>query len=113
MISPGLKPAITIWLCILIIIESCSFSAKTTKRLLKQSDGETYDVIVVPGVPFENGRWSRTMKARVYWSKYLYERGLAKNIMYSGSSVYSPYYEAEVMALYAQALGVPKEHILT
>jgi hypothetical protein len=53
------------------------------------------------------------MKARVYWSKYLYERGMAKNIMYSGSSVYSPYYEAEIMALYAQALGIPQKSIFT
>ena len=33
--------------------------------------------------------------------------------MYSGSSVYTPYYEAEVMSLYAQAIGIPKEHIFT
>ena len=53
------------------------------------------------------------MKARVYWSKYLYERGIAKNIMYSGSAVYTPYYEAQIMSLYAQAIGIPKEHIFT
>lgn len=103
-----------IMLCaIAIAIQSCSFSEKTTKRLFKKFGQETYDVIVVPGVPFENGQWSRTMKARVYWSKYLYERGVAKNIMYSGSSVYSPYYEAEIMALYARALGIPGENIFT
>jgi hypothetical protein len=33
--------------------------------------------------------------------------------MYSGGAVYSPYCEAEVMALYAQAIGIPKEHIFT
>ncbi len=53
------------------------------------------------------------MKARVYWSKYLYDKGITKNIMYSGSAVYTPFKEAEVMALYAEALGVPKEHIFT
>jgi uncharacterized SAM-binding protein YcdF (DUF218 family) len=114
MISRRFKVAIIVWLCSFpIIIESCSFTQKTTRRLFRESEGQVYDVIVVPGVPLENGRWSRTMKARVYWSKYLYDRGIAKNIMYSGSSVYSPYYEAEVMALYAQALGIPKENILT
>lgn len=51
------------------------------------------------------------MKGRVYWSKYLFDKGIAKNIMYSGNSVYSPYYEAEVMKLYAIALGIPQEHI--
>ena len=33
--------------------------------------------------------------------------------MYSGSAVYTPYKEGEVMALYAIALGIPKEHVLS
>lgn len=53
------------------------------------------------------------MKGRVYWSKYLYDKGVAKNIMYSGSSVNSPYYEGSIMALYAEAIGIPKKNIFT
>ena len=53
------------------------------------------------------------MKARVYWSKYLFDKGIAKNIIYSGSSVYTPYYEGEIMALYAIAIGIPKEHVFS
>ena len=33
--------------------------------------------------------------------------------MYSGSSVYTPFYEGEIMAMYAEAIGIPKEHIYT
>lgn len=110
---PWRSIAIALLFAIALIIQSCSFSEKTTRRLFKESAQESFDMVVVPGVPFENGQWSRTMKARVYWSKYLYERGIAKNIMYSGSSVYSPYYEAEIMSLYAQALGIPKKNIFT
>jgi uncharacterized SAM-binding protein YcdF (DUF218 family) len=72
-----------------------------------------YDIIVVPGVPFENGKWSSTMKGRVYWSKYLYDIGIAKNVMYSGSAVYTPYNEAEIMALYAERIGIPVANIYT
>lgn len=97
----------------IIVFNSCSFSNKTCKRLLNESINKSYDIVVVPGVPLENGKWSLTMKARVYWSKFLYDNGIAKNIMYSGSAVYSPYVEAEIMALYAEAIGIPKEHILT
>ncbi len=68
-------------------------------------------MVVVPGVPLEDGKWSRVMKARIYWAKYLFEKGIAKNIMFSGSAVYSPYVEAEIMSLYAQALGIPKKNI--
>ena len=74
---------------------------------------EPYDIIIVPGVPLENGKWSYTMKGRVCWSKYLYDKGIAKNVMYSGAAVYTPYYEAVIMALYAEKLGIPTEHIFT
>src|SRR5438067_574875 len=63
----------------------------------------SFDAIIVPGVPFENGRWSQTMKSRVGWSYYLYRKGIAKNIIYSGAAVYSPYVEARIMALYGEA----------
>ncbi len=68
-------------------------------------------MIVVPGVPFTEQGWDSVMKARVYWSKHLYDKGIAKNIMYSGSSVSSPYYEGEIMAMYAVAIGIPKENV--
>lgn len=71
----------------------------------------TFDAIIVPGIPFENGSWDSVMKARVLWSYVLYKNGITKNIIYSGSAVYSPYYEAKIMGLYAQKLGVQKKHI--
>lgn len=33
--------------------------------------------------------------------------------MFSGNAVYTPYIESEIMALYAEAIGVPKENIFT
>jgi uncharacterized SAM-binding protein YcdF (DUF218 family) len=92
---------------------SCSFSDKTTKQYFNKALTKTYDVIVVPGFPFAETGWDSVMKGRVYWSKWLFDKGIAKNIMYSGSSVYTPYYEGEIMALYAIAIGIPKEHVFT
>jgi 5-formaminoimidazole-4-carboxamide-1-beta-D-ribofuranosyl 5'-monophosphate synthetase len=51
------------------------------------------------------------MKGRVYWSKYLYDKGITKNVIYSGAAVYSPYYESKIMALYAEKIGIQKENI--
>ena len=104
---------LTFLLPVLILLNGCSFSAKTTQRYYIKALTESYDMIAVPGVPFTEAGWDSTMKARVYWSKYLYDKGIAKNIMYSGSSVYSPYYEGEIMALYAIAIGIPKENVFT
>jgi len=98
---------------IFICLAGCSYSPSKCLKLLEKSFHKTYDIIVVPGVPLENGKWSTTMKARIYWSKYLYDKGIAKNIMYSGSAVYSPYYEGEIMAMYARAIGIPANHIFT
>ena len=96
-----------------LLFNSCSYSGKTARKLLSTSRATVYDMIVVPGVPLENGKWDRTMKGRVYWAKYLYDQGVAKNIMFSGSAVYTPYYEAIVMKLYAIAIGIPAEHLYT
>jgi uncharacterized SAM-binding protein YcdF (DUF218 family) len=93
---------------------ACSYTARTSKKLFQQAEKNApYELIVVPGVPLENGQWSSTMKARVVWSVYLFKKGITKNIMYSGAAVSTPYIEAAVMAAYARALGVPAEHIYT
>lgn len=96
-----------------LFLYSCSYSKKAAGKLLEEAKTKSYDIIVVPGVPFNTSGWDRIMRGRVYWSKYLYDLGIAKNIMYSGSSVYTPYYEGEIMALYAAAIGIPQEHIFT
>lgn len=93
------------------LLNACSFSEKATGRLYNQASKETFDIVIVPGVPYDTTGWSRTMKGRVYWSKFLYDKGITRNVMYSGSAVYSPYCEAEIMALYAVAIGIPKQHV--
>jgi hypothetical protein len=98
-------------LLMVFISDSCSYSLKATKKMLDKAKTESYDIIIVPGVPLENEKWSDVMKHRICWSKYLYDKGITKNVMYSGSAVYTPYKEGEVMALYAIALGIPAEHV--
>ena len=70
-----------------------------------------FDAVIVPGVPYDSA-WSNVMKMRVLWSVDLYKRGVTDKIIYSGSAVYTPYVEAEIMALYAEKLGVPRNDIL-
>lgn len=70
-----------------------------------------YDAIIVPGSPCEAEKWSVTVKMRLMWAKYLYDNGFTKNIIVSGSSVYTKYNEAKVMAIYAEEMGIPKENI--
>lgn len=104
------------WVILLGLLSTvcgCSFSSKVSRKMLERASKAPYDIVVVPGVPFENGTWSRTMKARVYWAKYLFDMGITKNVMFSGAAVYTPYYEGEIMAIYGAAIGIPKENIFT
>ena len=110
-VSQKKMPLVLLILCFLF--QSCSYSKKAAGKLLEEAKTRSYDVIVVPGVPFNTPNWDRVMKGRVYWSKYLFDLGIAKNIMYSGSSVYTAYNEAQIMALYAAALGIPEKNIFT
>ncbi|HSH51635.1 MAG TPA: YdcF family protein [Bacteroidales bacterium] len=73
----------------------------------------TYDVIIVPGVPYNDDFWTDILLGRIYWSHYLYEKGITKNIIYSGSAVYTPYIESEIMAMYGEQLGIPASDIFT
>jgi uncharacterized SAM-binding protein YcdF (DUF218 family) len=92
---------------------SCMAPKKGPQRALDTAVSRKmqFDAIIVPGIPFKNGSWDSVMKARVIWSWVLYNRGIAKNIIYSGDAVYSPYKESVIMGLYAEKLGIPKEHI--
>ena len=79
--------------------------------LLKESIAKPLDAIIVPGVQFNGYKWNEVMQWRVYWSVYLYKKGIAKNVIYSGAAVYSPYTESMIMAMYAHKMGVPADHI--
>lgn len=72
-----------------------------------------FDAIIVPGVPYNAEKWSMVMRLRILWSKFLFEKGYTKNIIYSGGAVHTHYIESRIMGLYAQALGIPKSTIYT
>jgi len=98
-----MKRIITILLTI-ALLSSCSKLAY--KQAIKNAP---YDAIIVTGTPFYGEQWDDVMKMRVYWSLILYKKGITKNIIYSGSAVYTPYIEAEIMKKYAIKLGIPEK----
>ena len=95
-----------------LLISGCTFFRPGPNKLFKRAlKNGPYDVIIVPGCPFNGSDWTTAMKGRVIWADYLIKKGIAKNVIFSGGAVYSPYVEAKIMALYAEALGTPKEKI--
>ena len=72
---------------------------------------KSYDVVIVPGFPHDSGTVNGILNERVRWANYLYKNGYAKNIMFSGSAVHTPYVEAKIMRLLALQSGIKDEHI--
>jgi uncharacterized SAM-binding protein YcdF (DUF218 family) len=97
---------------VIIAIISIASCGSTRKAFVKAEAKMPFDAIIVPGVPFDTA-WSDIMRMRVLWSYHLYNRGLTKNIIFTGSAVYSPYIESRIMAEYAKKLGIPEENIFT
>lgn len=105
--------SLLIFLSLTTVLSGCFiFAPSAEKANQKSMVNAPFDAIIVPGVPYDGEHWSETMMMRVQWSAYLYRKGIAKNVIYSGSAVYTEYEEAQIMALYGEALGIPKEHIL-
>ncbi|NTV99683.1 MAG: YdcF family protein [Oscillochloris sp.] len=71
------------------------------------------DVIVVLGSPARpDGTPDATMISRVSKGVELYRKGYASRMIMSGSNVANAFREAQVMADYAETLGVPRASII-
>lgn len=99
-----------VFLAIALGLTHCSFSRYARKAYAAANEEKPFDVIIVPGVPYELERTTSVMKMRIYWAKHLYDSGYTKNIIFSGSAVYSPFVESVAMKIIADSLGIPADH---
>lgn len=95
------------------MLNACWMSQNKCKKLYNHNQTNSYDAVIVPGIPYDGKNWDRVMWMRVNWAVFLYQKGVTKNIIFSGSATYTKYIEAKIMAEFAVKLGVPREHILT
>ena len=102
-----------VFLALALLMTHCSFSHYAKKSYEKAAVEKPFDVIIVPGVPYEKENTTQVMKMRIYWAKLLYDSGFTKNIIFSGSAVYSPYVESIAMRIIADTLGIPAEHMFS
>lgn len=97
---------------ITLLLSSCAFFRPSPDKLYKRAIiNAPYDVVIVPGVPYDGKNWSPVMRSRVVWGCHLVKNGFAKHVIFSGGAVYTPYVEAKVMALYAEKMGIQKDKI--
>jgi uncharacterized SAM-binding protein YcdF (DUF218 family) len=68
-----------------------------------------YDVVIVPGIPYDTSKMNPIFKGRMLWAKSLYDNGIARNIIFSGSAVHTPYVEGYIMKMMADSMGIPAD----
>lgn len=95
----------------LLLTSSCSLDKLVQKKNKASLAKAPYDAIIIPGYPYKASSNQELFTVRVHWAKALYDRGIAKNIIFSGDAVHTPYTEAAAMKLFAIAIGIPAEHI--
>jgi uncharacterized SAM-binding protein YcdF (DUF218 family) len=98
------------FLLLALLLTHCSFTHYAKKSYAEARKEKPFDVIIVPGVPYDSLKENKVMRMRVFWAKHLYDSGFAKNIIFTGSAVYTPYVEGIVMKIMADSLGIPRDH---
>ena len=88
----------------------CSVKRYTSHAYEQAKKDRPYDVVIVPGVPYETESTNNVMTMRIFWAKHLYDSGFTRNIIFSGSAVSSPYIEGIAMKIIADTLGIPGNH---
>jgi hypothetical protein len=94
------------YIFILFALSGCGFSGHPVQTL-SQVREEPMEVIIVPGMPYDSMDTPSLMLRRMHWAKILYDSGATTYIIFSGSSVYTPYKEGEVMKIMADSMGIP------
>lgn len=83
------------------------------KSPVTESKETKFDVIIVLGFPAaKDGKASPIMRERVIKAVELYKEGYSGNIICSGGGVNNNYVEANVMADFAESLGVPNDCLI-
>lgn len=99
-----------LFLAVGLLLTHCTFTHYARKSYERAKKEKPFDVIIVPGVPYEQDNTTGIMTMRIYWAKHLYDSGYTRNIIFSGSAVYSPYVEGIAMKIIADSLGIPSDH---
>lgn len=101
-------------LCLAILVaglNSCGLLDHHAMTVYHQQVSKApFDAVIVPGLPYDTGNLNPLLKARMLWAKELYDKGITKHIIFSGSAVHSPYIEAMIMKMMADSMGIPTQH---
>ncbi len=67
------------------------------------------DIIIIPGYPYNGNKMDPILMKRLLWAKHLLDVKKGSALILSGSAVYSPFQEAEVMVDFLKQEGINEE----
>lgn len=99
-------------LSVFLLFTAFSLKSRVNRANKKYFARAPYDVVIVPGYPYYDSAPPFPLLAcRMNWVKELYDKGIAKNIIFSGGAIHTPYVEAKVMKIISDTLGIPQAHV--
>lgn len=97
---------------LLLVICGCNVKKIATRMYATYITKAPYDAVIVPGIAYDTlKQQTNGFNARIIWAKELYDKGVTRNIIFSGAACYSPYVEAQAMKMIAEAMGVPAANV--
>lgn len=90
-----------------LLLSGCTFSRYAKKSYEYAQQLEPFDAIIVPGLPYDKENTSSVLEMRMLWAKHLYDEGITRNVIFSGSAVYTPFIESVAMKVMADSMGIP------
>jgi vancomycin permeability regulator SanA len=94
---------------ITVVVVSYFFKFHIRHLYTESAARAPYDVVIIPGLPFDTPVPNNLFKARMLWSKSLYDNGVVTHIIYSGSAVHTPFVEGQIMKSIAEQMGIPPQ----
>ena len=84
-----------------------AFRVHTVNTYTENIQQAPFDAVIIPGIPYDTAAPNDMLKARMYWAKKLFQSGVAKNLIFSGDAVHTPYVEGCCMKTMADSMGLP------
>lgn len=101
---------VSVLLVFLSAIQSCSLETRVSRFNQRNLSKAPFDAVIVPGYPFDAASNSILFNVRMFFAKELYDKGIARNIIFSGAATHTHFIEAEIMKTFADSLGIPSKH---
>lgn len=108
------QPAIILGtLLFTLFTAGCKLEQRVARADKRNYAKAPYDAVIIPGYPYMDNPEYPLLEARMNLAKELYDKGIARNLIFSGGAIHNAYNEARIMQIIADSMGIPRTHTFT